>query len=155
MAEKSLALPLSGAEIIEAICSKIAASLQRDCYLNANFAYQAFSGKINISLKLQDTGREVELEQTVEVQADPEKNPMLEGADTSESEAEIDLQPQPPNQVRKETDQPLPVLTQNENGKQEVRHVSYKRPGTFVKSDKIKENEERIRKLESELAEKP
>src|SRR6185436_12294442 len=44
------------------------------------------------------------------------------------AEADIDLAPAPPNVVRQETEQPLPVLTEDSTGKREVKRVSYAKP---------------------------
>jgi hypothetical protein len=49
-----VALQLSGDQIIDMVCSEVAASLARSCDLRGTDAYRSFGGQIKISLQLVD-----------------------------------------------------------------------------------------------------
>lgn len=117
MAEKQVPLPLTGAEVREAILFRIEESLLKTCHLNESSAYTSFSGEITIKLKLSDFGREVPDNHVVTVQ---------EGdlADAREVSADVTIAPAAPNTVRVETGQDVPVKTV-EDGKQVVKKVKY------------------------------
>ena len=119
--ERPEPLPLSGEEVQEAILYKVAESLGKTCHLKFDNAYTSFKAEIDIRLVLSDYGREVKDNHKVSTSHDT-------GAEaTSEPrqvEAHVALDPTPPNQVRIETDQPVPVVT-NEGGKRVIRNLKY------------------------------
>lgn len=118
--EKPLPLPLTGAEVKEAIMFKVEESLNKTCHLKDDNAYTSFRGKITINLALSDYGREQQDNHIVEVGL---KSGLVDdNRHTVETTTEIE--PAPPNQVRVDTNQGVPVRTQ-EKGKQVIRHVKY------------------------------
>lgn len=122
--EKPIVLPLSGEEVREAILFKLNESLKKTCHLIDSSAYTAFRGKITISLVLVDYGRETVDNHIVEVDEDV-RTPDATDAGRAESYEEVvDIPAMPPNQVRVETQQSVPVQT-NVGGKVEVRKVKY------------------------------
>lgn len=126
MSEQVLPLPLSGGEIIKAVQHAVEEALKRDCFLNDVAAYETVQGTISIRLHMKDCGRVADVDRTVTVAQGTAVDP--EDPDVYLVEADRALEPAPPNQVRQETDQPLPVLTEDSTGKREVKRVSYARP---------------------------
>ena len=112
-------LPLSGQEVQDAILFKVQESLSHSCHLHFDNAYSSFRAEISIKLTLADYGREVR-----------DNHVIAEAADTGlpgESqtvESNLVVAPMPPNQVRVETGQSVPVATVID-GKQKIRHVKY------------------------------
>jgi hypothetical protein len=124
MAERVLANPLSGSEVMEAVLDKIRTKLQSDCYLSPNVAYDYFTCNVKLSLRAHDVGRtaEVEVDETITAGESNPEHAALEAAD-----AEFQIEAAPPNEVRVETGQPVPVLTRDSDGKPEVKHIKYSR----------------------------
>ncbi len=122
--EETLAQPLSGAEIIEAVLFQLREKLERDCYLSPTTGYEMFSATVHIRIQAHDTGRTVEVERVAHVESDPapdEEDQLL-------AEVDMTLEPQAPNEVRLSTDQPIPTLTETADGKREIKPVRYHRP---------------------------
>lgn len=141
MAEEKLApLPLTGEEVQEAVLAKIEESFNRTCHLKYDNAYTSFKAEISIKFTLSDYGREVQDNHIVEVAKDsgiPEENP------PRVVEANITMEPVPPNQARVESGQPVPVAVV-ENGKRVIKHLKYAaRKGDSPKLDKKVANERR------------
>lgn len=105
MAEKTLALPLSGAEVKQAILDRISQALDSDCFLHDASAYDYFYGTAEIRLTLHDAGREEDVNVGVVSRHGELSEPLTEG------KAEIKFEQAPPNQVRVETGQPVPTDT--------------------------------------------
>jgi hypothetical protein len=124
MSERVLANPLSGQEVIEAIIDKIRISLRRDCFLSPNLAYDYFSAKIRIELSCHDVGRKAEVTQEI-VETQGEVN--LEDEALNESDHSFEINPAPPNEVRVETGQDVPVLSRGTDGKPEIKGIKYSR----------------------------
>ena len=124
MPERVLANPLSGSEVMEAVIDKIRRKLQSDCFLSPNTSYDYFTCDVKLNLRAHDVGRtaEVNVEQTV-TQGEP--NP--EYAALEAAEAEFQIEAAPPNEVRVDTGQPVPVLTKDAEGKPDVKHIKYSR----------------------------
>lgn len=132
MAERSLNLPLSGEEIVIAVTEKLAEAMRRDCFLSQNTAYESFRAEVTVKILMTDLGRtpEAEFHVTQEV-----GHPTLSG-NLSTAETAFTMEPAPPNEVRMETGQPLPVLTTGQaTGRPEIKPVRYQKPGTFQKKD--------------------
>jgi len=106
MPEQTIPLALSGAEIKTAVLDKISQALNRDCYLNDSAAYDYFTGTITIRLVCNDMGREDEVK--ADVTASHGQKPAEEPEAVTN---EINIEKQPPNQVRIETGQPVPTAT--------------------------------------------
>lgn len=122
MSEVAVPEPLSGTEIIDAIVHKVRQALSRDCYLNPNAAYEHFSGKIHIEIAAVDCGRQAGV--TVDIPLDLVA-PLQEGQGTVQAKSDTTIEKQPPNLVRKETHQPIPVMTEDGSGKKEIKRVQY------------------------------
>ncbi len=131
MSEVSIPEPLTGTEVIEAIAYRanemVREVLQRDCFLSANSAYEAFECKIMVKIKARDCGRFVEVDQDIVVGEgtiqDTDVNVVQEETGAMFSEA-------PPNVVRAETEQPVPVMIGDTAGNQERKTVKYKKRET-------------------------
>jgi hypothetical protein len=125
MAERVLVQPLSGAEIIEAIADKVRKSLQKDCFLSPNLSYDFYDATVKISLTAHDVGRDAQVEQVIhDTQGEVTEN---EDAALEAADAELDIVAEPPNTVRVESGQPVPVLTRGDDGKPAIRKVKYGR----------------------------
>jgi len=125
MREETLAQPLSGAEIIDAILFQLRDKLEKDCFLSPMTAYENFDARIHIIIRARDSGREVEVDREVHHQS-------AEAVDEDQAlvEADLLLAAKAPNEVRLETDQPIPTLTENAEGQKEIKPVRYHRPLT-------------------------
>ena len=118
--EKPAPMPLSGEEVRAAILFKVEESLGRTCNLRFDDAYSSFKAEISIKLTLSDFGREVRDNHNVSAHAET----TLEAGEVKAVEANLTIGPAPPNQVRVETGQPVPIVVV-EKGKQVVKHVKY------------------------------
>jgi hypothetical protein len=105
MAEKTVADPLSGAEVKAAILDRIKTALDHDCFLHDSASYDFFTGTVKISLSCHDGGFENKVELTA---AAAQGDPVVPA---TEANVEIDLEKAPPNQVRVETGQPVPTAS--------------------------------------------
>jgi hypothetical protein len=123
MAEETLKTALSGAEIVEAIADKVRQKLRTDCQLNPNSAYDWFDATITIELNMHDTGVLVKGDYNVKATAGKEPEQEMQ----QHVPAELYIAPAPPNEVRVDTGQPVPVLTKDEQGRQVVKGVKYSR----------------------------
>ena len=119
--EKPLPLPLSGDEVRAGIMAKIEESLSRSCHLKFDNAYTKVKAKIRIELELDDYGRAVLDNHEVAVTQEVEG---LESADTRQAEANITMEPVPPNVFRTSTGQAVPVQVKS-GKKTEIKHVQY------------------------------
>lgn len=124
MAEKTLNLPLNGAEIRAAITDRLARKLKQDCYLHDHVAYEYVDAKVTISIKLHNIGQisPVEIEETIQGGEEPVDDQFLE-----QHESTFDIKDEVPNETRVETGQGVPTLTKDSNGKPEIQNVRYKR----------------------------
>lgn len=121
--EKPAPLPLNGDEVKEAILYKINESLGRTCHLSHDNAYASFMADISIRLKLNDFGREQRDNHIVQAM-EPANIPAEELEQMRSMETNLTIVPAPPNVVRTETNQPVPVPTL-ENGKRVIKPVRY------------------------------
>src|SRR6266481_8618719 len=120
--EKPLPLPLSGDEIRAGILAKIEDSFTKSCHLKVDNAYTSVKAEIQIRLTLDDYGREVKDNHNVEFEQEvPE---LLTDSESRTTEANISVEPQPPNVFRVETGQSVPVQTV-EGKKTVIRNVHY------------------------------
>ncbi len=117
--EKIQPQPLSGEEVQNALLYRIAESLCKSCHLHRDNAYSSFRADISIQLTLNDYGREQKDNHQIAVV----ENTGLPG-DERKIEANVVMEPAPPNQVRVETGQDVPVTTVVE-GKQVTRKIRY------------------------------
>jgi hypothetical protein len=124
MPERVLNLQLNGGEVIEAVLDEIRTQLHKSCYLNPNSAYDFMAAKVRIDLELHDTG--MVITETFTAESDTGAKPVDPDA-TEVHEVEFDIEPAPPNEVRVQTGQPVPVQTNDKDGKPVVKHVRYSR----------------------------
>jgi hypothetical protein len=119
-AERVLNEALSGAEIKTAIVKKVEEALSNECQLSPNTAYAVFNARILFHIEMHDCGRIDTIDRTVESnlgQAPEDAEPdYLDQFDT-----EINIDQAPPNTVRQETEQPIPV----QNSKGEMNRIRY------------------------------
>ena len=127
MPEKTLALDLSGEEIRNAILDTLSRRLAKDGYLNPNLAYQSFSAKITIHIECHDLGRVAEV--NVAEQVTQGSIPAGENPDEylDKAEGEFTMEQKAPNDVRVETNQEVPVLTKQADGKPVIKGIRYSR----------------------------
>lgn len=123
MPEEVVVRPLSGEEVQEAVLYKIRESMAKTCNLRPDDAYTSFRAEIEIHLTLSDYGREVSDNHKVIAQEVTDAVPPYVG-DTRNYEVEITMEPAPPNQVRIETEQKVPVEV-TEDGKKVTKLVRY------------------------------
>ena len=123
MPEEMVVRPLTGEEVQEAVLHKIKESMSKTCNLRPDDAYTSFRAEITIRLTLSDYGREVSDNHHVVAQGVTDAVPPYVG-DTTEHEEHITMDPMPPNQVRIESDQRVPVEV-TEDGKKVTKHVRY------------------------------
>lgn len=121
MAEKPAVVCLNGEEVQHAILYKIGESFEKTCHLTAATAYTAFRAKITIQITLDDYGRKQPDNHTVEVS----EGELSENAQTVETE--VNIEPQPPNVVRRDTGQDIPMEVLKD-GKKVRKYVKYQRP---------------------------
>lgn len=124
MPETVLALALSGEEVRKAICDKLDQVLAKDCRLTAEKAYQYFSSKITVHLECFDIGR-IEVVESIS-QATyggaPNDNEALDKFD-----AELEMSPAPPNEIRVESGQGVPVQSRDSDGRSTEKRIRYSR----------------------------
>src|ERR1700686_2093124 len=106
--EKSIPLPLTGKEIQEAVHFKLNECMEHNCHLHDGNAYTSARIEISVKMVLFDYGREVRNNVAATVEVDSGLPPESE-AETVE--ADVTLEPMPPNVLRQETDQAVPVAT--------------------------------------------
>jgi hypothetical protein len=122
--ERVLADPLSGEEVRIAILDQLMTRLAKDGFLNKAHAYSHFSAKVSIHIELHDLGRVdvVDVTETATpIKADDEN------AALDQFDAELAIEPGAPNDVRVETGQDVPVLTQGSEGKKTIKGIRYSR----------------------------
>ena len=57
MSERSVSLPLSMGEVVEAVCQKVRDSFRGDCNFNKDLACDWFKARIKIEIEHSDIGR--------------------------------------------------------------------------------------------------
>src|SRR6267154_1287211 len=118
--EKLQPQPLSGREVKNALLYAVEHELNKSGHLHDDNAYTSFKAEISIKLTLSDFGREVK--DNHEVMESVETG--IEGTPAYVEESNVIVQPAPPNQVRVDTQQPVPVTTVVD-GKATTRNVKY------------------------------
>jgi hypothetical protein len=127
MSENVVAEPLSGSEIIEAVCFKLKEQLARDCFLSPNSAYEYFSAKIEVKITAVDCGRVANAGATVRHTVGDADAVVLGGNDGYDVTSTEDIPRMAPNVLRRETEQPVPVTVADTSGKTERKNVKYQR----------------------------
>jgi hypothetical protein len=126
MPEETLAQPLSGEEVVDRILGRIREMLLKDCYLNPVAAYESFAASIQVEVKLNDCGRQPEVRIQAKVESD---TPFVENENSAIEQAEAELYPAPPNQVRMDAGLPIPTLVETPEGRKEIKNIRYSRGG--------------------------
>lgn len=119
--EKSIPLPLTGEEIQEAVIFKLRDCMQKNCHLHLGNAYTSAKIEVSVKMVLFDYGREVRNNEAATVELDSGLPPESESETV---EASVTLESMPPNLLRQETDQAVPVATVVD-GKKKIRHLKY------------------------------
>lgn len=124
MTERVLPEALSGEEIRVALLDQLMTRLAKDGILNSAHAYSHFSAKVDIHIECHDLGRVdvVDVTETATPIKTDDENDALDQFD-----AELIVDPQPPNDVRVETGQEVPVLTNDSEGKPAIKGIRYSR----------------------------
>jgi len=122
MTSRTLAEPLSGAEVIEAIVEEVRRKLRLDCYLKPVFAYSSFTADLTIRVALKDAGSSPQVQTLVHVESE---TPLDEDHFLTETEAH--LGEAPPNTVREDSGQGIPTWVENLEGKGEVQRQIFKK----------------------------
>lgn len=133
MQETTLPKPLSGHELIDAICYDIKQALLRDSHFGSHIAYPCYAFTGNLTVRTprgvtQEFSRPVEgasygATPLLAAAADDGEMAMVEVA----ASRDATVPEMPPNQVRYETDQPIPVLlTDPETGRTRETVKSYR-----------------------------
>lgn len=124
MAERVLPENLSGEEIRTAVVDKLMTRLAKDGHLNAAHAYDHFSYKISVHIELHDLGRieQVDITESDTPVKTDDVNALLDQFDAELEGAQTD-----PNTMREETNQPIPVLTKDAEGKPTIGKIKYPR----------------------------
>ncbi len=116
--ESTLNKALSGAEIREAILFDVKKALENDDHLAAHIAYDGFAYKVKLDVSLPSA---IQQEFTRELSGEKGKLEGVLGVDEIETERPL----QPPNEVRYDTEQPIPILTTDNEGHTVEKMVSY------------------------------
>jgi hypothetical protein len=119
--EKSVPLPLSGDEVKEAAIAKVRECLDKSCHLAGGNAYTSVRFEIAIKMTLFDYGREVRNNEIATGEID--SGLPQEGAAEAIEET-LTVEPMPPNQLRQDTGQAVPVQTVVD-GKKITKHLRY------------------------------
>jgi hypothetical protein len=119
--ERTLARPLSGAEVRQAILNRIEAQLARDCFLVPHLGYASFSFQAEIRIQFQYTGTSIRQTQVnAQGKGGNETDDPVESVDVHVAE-----EPKPPNEVRVDSGQGVPTIARSATGKVEERRVRY------------------------------
>jgi hypothetical protein len=121
MPERVLNQQLSGAEIVEAVVDQVRTQLQKSCYLNPNSGYDWMAAKVRVDLELHDTGTLLTESFKAESETGLKPNP----DEIEVHEVDFDIEPAPPNEVRVQTSQPVPVETKDVDGRPVIKGVRY------------------------------
>lgn len=125
MSEKVVAEALSGGEVRKAVAQLVDDELRKAGVRDVD-AFQTFYGTVKIELWCKDTGRTVEVDKTAVVNGKVAPTPEdTEDEFLERFDAEFEIAEKPPNQIRVETEQEVPVA----DSKGVVRRVKYQRKG--------------------------
>jgi hypothetical protein len=119
--EKSIPLPLTGEEIQEAVVVKLRECMQKNCHLGLGNAYTSAKIEVTVKMTLFDYGREVRNNELATVEID---SGLPQESAPVTVEGQLTTDPMPPNQLRVETDQSVPVQT-TQDGKKVTKHLKY------------------------------
>lgn len=140
MTEITVAFPLSGEEIKDLARQQFESGLESDCYINSNLAYEACELEVYWKLRLIDNNENPVIEREFKIAGgSPEARERLQEAPFHEARLEIGQQP--PNAVRQAAGMPIPTLTENADGKREVKPVKYAKRTEHESEHEKKEHE--------------
>jgi len=119
--EKALPQPLSGEEVRTALLAKIDESFARSCHLKFDNAYTEIEAKIRIEITAYDYGREVKDNHIIESKVTSGLTPQTEPQQVT---TEFVLEKKPPNVLRVETGQDVPIAV-TDGKKTTVKRMRY------------------------------
>lgn len=122
MDETTIAKPLSGPEIIEAIKYKIGENLSKNCLLAGHSAYAAFSFDATVKINFVNPTSMVKEALGFAKGSDGE---VQEVTDSLDEVVDIHEDAVPPNQVRRDTGQGVPVRVKTPQGGIEDKKLIY------------------------------
>ena len=133
MSEITIAQPLAGTEVIKRILHKVESMLKQDCYLNGYAAYESVEATSKVDIKMLDVGRMPEVHIEATERSENDLDPTRENFAIEHAEETIGAAP--PNQVRLDSEQPIPTLVEHGDGSKEVRGVKYQRKEAVQRSE--------------------
>jgi hypothetical protein len=95
--------------------------MQKNCHLHLGNAYTSAKIEISVKMTLFDYGREVRNNENTSVEIDSGIPP---DSPAQEVTGELTVEPMPPNLLRQETEQAIPVATVID-GKKQIKHLKY------------------------------
>ena len=124
MNEVTIVRPLTGPEIIEAICYKLRENLEKNCLLSPHQAYPgvAFEAKVDIHFTnpASYVKEAVGFASGKEGEIDPSQPTVQETVTVKQGDTS-------PNELRRDTDQGVPALVKTPQGKVEEKRLRYQR----------------------------
>lgn len=124
MDETTIPKPLSGPEIIDAICFKVRENLNKNCLLAPHSAYGAFSYDAKVTITFVNPTSHIKEALGFASGSGGEPQDVIE---TSTEVIDMHADPQPPNQVRRDTEQGVPARVKTPQGGVEERKLKYER----------------------------
>lgn len=124
MDETTIAKPLSGPEVIEAICYKIRENLNKNCLLAPHSAYGAFSFDATIKINFNNP---TSLVREAMGFANGSDGAVDQTAETVEENIQIKEAEAPPNQIRRDTEQGVPAMIKTPQGGTTEKRLKYER----------------------------
>lgn len=130
MQEQTIPKPLGGAEIRKAIITKISSTLEtamkKDCFLLDHLAYAVFEARVDFKIEIKFPASDTRVKGTGLATSDVVAQGELPGEVGSRvSTGVVEMEPKPPNEVRQETGQGIPVISQTPQGRIEEKRVKY------------------------------
>lgn len=119
MAEQTAGLPMDGEELIKLIQFKVGEVLRRDCFLKPHFNYSDFGGTVAVRLWLGGVIRKVDIETDINLGPRPD--------DSEEREGSFAIESGPPDELRRDTDQDVQVVSKDDEGRTVLKPVHYAR----------------------------
>lgn len=133
MDETTIAKPLSGPEIVEAICYKMRENLNKNCLLAPHSAYAAFSFDATVKINFVNPTSMVKEALGFAKGSDGE---VQEVTDSLDEVVDIHEDAVPPNQVRRDTEQGVPVRVKTPQGGVEEKKLKYERKDANAAGDR-------------------
>lgn len=124
MNETTFAKPLSGPEIIEAVIYKIRENLQKNCLLAPHSGYGAFSFDATVKINFNNPTSHIKDAMGFAKGGDGDFD---ENAENVGETVTIHGDEEPPNQVRRDTEQGVPAMVKTPQGGTEEKRLKYQK----------------------------